>query len=69
MMEDSGTVIGIEHIPELHSKCLENISKSHSELLKNKIVQIVEGDGREGYAEFAPYNCIHVGAGTNIVYK
>mmetsp|Transcript_4515 Transcript_4515/g.4214 ORF Transcript_4515/g.4214 Transcript_4515/m.4214 type:complete len:100 (+) Transcript_4515:270-569(+) len=62
MMNFDGTVIGIEHIPELAEKAVKNISKSYEkELLSNKI-NILVRDGREGFAEEAPYDCIHVGA-------
>jgi protein-L-isoaspartate(D-aspartate) O-methyltransferase len=63
MIDDSGVVVGVEHISQLYSKSIENISKSHSDLLKNKNIVLVEGDGRYGCAENAPYDCIHVGAG------
>ncbi len=63
MMEDKGTVVGIEHIPQLCSFGKENISKSHSNLLKSEKIILVEGDGRLGYEKKAPYDCIHVGAG------
>ncbi len=62
-MSDQGIVVGIEHIPQLYSFGLENISKSHSQLLDDKKIILVEGDGRLGYKEQALYNCIHVGAG------
>ncbi len=62
-MNDEGTVVGIEHIPGLLKHSIENINKNHSDLLKNKKIIMIEGDGRKGYPSFAPYNCIHVGAG------
>jgi protein-L-isoaspartate(D-aspartate) O-methyltransferase len=62
MMNDQGTVIGIEHIPSLVKKSIDNIKKNHGELLKNKKVIIIEGDGRKGFEAMAPYDCIHVGA-------
>ncbi len=62
-MDDKGIVVGIEHIPELYKKSIKNISKSHLNLIENKQVIIVEGDGRNGYKDYSPYDCIHVGAG------
>jgi len=38
-------------------------SSSHKELLSEGRVVILEGDGRLGLKEFAPYDAIHVGAG------
>jgi protein-L-isoaspartate(D-aspartate) O-methyltransferase len=63
MMNDEGTVIGIEHIKGLYEKGLHNIEKSHSELLKSDKIILKLGDGRNGCPDYAPYNCIHVGAG------
>ncbi len=62
-MSDKGIVYGIEHIPELYSLGIKNISKSHSNLLEDKIINLVECDGRLGIKDQAPFNCIHVGAG------
>ena len=31
-------------------------------MLGNKLIEIVCGDGRKGYKNEAPYDCIHVGA-------
>ena len=62
MMNDSGTVVGIEHIPQLCEKGENNISKNHKKLLNDKKIILVCGDGRKGYKEYAPYKAIHVGA-------
>ena len=62
MMNDSGTVVGIEHIPQLYDKGKNNISKNHKKLLDDKKIVLVCGDGRKGYKEYAPYKAIHVGA-------
>ncbi|MFH4981477.1 hypothetical protein AB6A40_008186 [Gnathostoma spinigerum] len=58
----SGKVIGIEHIPELVNDSRENIAKHHADLLDSGRVELVVGDGREGYPAAAPYKAIHVGA-------
>ena len=62
MMEGEGKVVGIDHIQELVDWSRENLEKSFSEELKNDNIELVVGDGRVGYPEKAPYNCIHVGA-------
>ena len=62
-MNDQGLVVGVEHIHELYELGKINIAKNNSELLKNQRIVLVEGDGRLGYKNLAPYNCIHVGAG------
>ena len=62
MMNDKGTVIGIEHIKDLYDLGMNNIKKHHKNLLDEKKINLVLGDGRLGYKERAPYKCIHVGA-------
>ena len=62
MMEDRGTVVGIEHIKQLCDFAIENICKHHQNLLDEKKIILIKGDGRFGYKPLGPYNCIHVGA-------
>jgi protein-L-isoaspartate(D-aspartate) O-methyltransferase len=67
MIGDKGVVVGIEHIKELCDFAKKNISKNHKHLLDSKNLILIEGDGREGYSECAPYNCIHVGAAAETI--
>jgi protein-L-isoaspartate(D-aspartate) O-methyltransferase len=53
-----GKVVGIEHIKELVQSSLRNVEKSHPEWIKSGQVKLVEGDGRLGYAEDGPYDCM-----------
>ena len=69
MMGDKGVAVGIEHIKELCDFAKKNISKNHKKLLDEKKLVLVNGDGRYGYKELAPYNCIHVGAAAEEVPK
>jgi protein-L-isoaspartate(D-aspartate) O-methyltransferase len=62
MMNDKGYVIGVEHIKDLYDFGLFNINKHHKNLIKNKKIELILGDGRLGYKKKAPYKCIHVGA-------
>jgi len=64
LVSPGGTVIGIDHIQALTDLANSNISKSTSgkELVENGTVKFVTGDGRKGWKEGAPYDCIHVGA-------
>ena len=62
MMNDKGIAVGIEHIQQLCEFANQNISKRHKNLLDSKKVILIKGDGRLGCKEYAPYNCIHVGA-------
>ena len=69
MMNNKGTVIGIEHIKTLYDFGLSNINKHHKNLIENKNIELVLGDGRLGYKNRAPYKCIHVGAASEQVPK
>ena len=62
MANDSGTVVGIEHIPELYNFGISNVKKIHGNLLEKGKIVFVKGDGREGCKKYAPYKAIHVGA-------
>ena len=58
------TVVGIEHIKELTESSIHNLNISYSQPLNSGCIKIVCGDGRLGYPDEAPYDAIHVGAGT-----
>ena len=62
MINDTGVVVGIEHIKDLYKKSIENISKHHKNLLDDKKVILLNDDGRKGVKDYAPYKIIHVGA-------
>lgn len=57
-----GIVVGIEHQPELVQRGIKNINADDENLLSSGRVKIIEGDGRLGCPEYAPYDAIHVGA-------
>ncbi|OZC07945.1 protein-L-isoaspartate O-methyltransferase [Onchocerca flexuosa] len=61
MVGATGKVVGVEHIRQLVDLSISNIKKNHASLLEGRIL-IVEGDGRRGFPQYAPYNAIHVGA-------
>ena len=67
MINDSGIVVGVDHIQEIIDYSISNINKHHGNLLKEKKIIIVKGDGRKGYEKYAPYKVIHVGAASPIV--
>ena len=69
MMNDKGTVIGIEHIKELYDFGLNNICKHHKNLIDSQKIVLVLGDRRLGYKNRAPYRCIHIGAASRQVPK
>ncbi|CAB4394621.1 unnamed protein product [Rhizophagus irregularis] len=62
MVGPEGKVVGIEHIKELVNMSKKNIQKDRPDLLESQRIILIHGDGREGYPEEAPYDCIHVGA-------
>ena len=62
MMNDQGVVVGIEHMKELYDFGIKNISKNHKNLIDNKMIKLILGDGRLGCKSEAPFDCIHVGA-------
>ena len=62
MINDTGIVVGVEHIKQLYEMSIKNISKHHENLLKEQKVILENCDGRMGYKKYAPYKAIHVGA-------
>lgn len=60
--DGSAHVYGIEHISELAEFSIANLRKSYGTQLDSLAIQVVCGDGRQGYAAGAPYDAIHVGA-------
>ncbi|CAB0033646.1 unnamed protein product [Trichogramma brassicae] len=62
MVGQSGTVVGIEHMPELQEMAKRNIENDNPELLQSERIKLVVGDGRLGYPSKAPYDAIHIGA-------
>jgi len=66
MIGEQGQAIGIEHIPELVNKSIENIKHDDATLLESERVLLKKGDGRLGYdpekKKYNLYDAIHVGA-------
>jgi protein-L-isoaspartate(D-aspartate) O-methyltransferase len=54
----TGEVVGIEHIPELVDSSVRNIAKSHSQWITNEQIKMIKGDGRMGYEQDGPYDCM-----------
>jgi protein-L-isoaspartate(D-aspartate) O-methyltransferase len=67
MMNYRGKVVGVEHIRELVERSVENISRCRADALRTGCVEIVEADGRSGFAKYAPYKAIHVGAAVETI--
>ncbi|XP_067847255.1 l-isoaspartyl protein carboxyl methyltransferase, like isoform X2 [Heptranchias perlo] len=62
MVGPTGTVVGIDHIPELVEQSIANVQSDQSLLLSSGRLTLIVGDGRRGYPSGAPYDAIHVGA-------
>jgi len=66
MMGPTGKSYGIEHIPELASRSIENLNNDDKDLIASGRVTIKTGDGRLGYDPekkvYELYDAIHVGA-------
>ena len=63
LVPPNAKVYGIEHVPELVQMSLNNIKKSNPELLKGDRIEIIQGDGREGWPnKDIKFDVIHVGA-------
>ena len=60
-MIGEGKVVGIDHFEELVNFSLENICKNNESLLEEGKLRIEVADGKAGFEEEAPYDCIHVG--------
>ena len=60
----TGKAVGIDHIPELVEMSRQNIGKDMvtKSMLETGRIQLVVGDGRQGYQAESPYDAIHVGA-------
>jgi protein-L-isoaspartate(D-aspartate) O-methyltransferase len=54
----TGKVVGVEHIKELVESSIRNVNKNHPEWIENGQVELVEGDGRLGYPQEAPFDCM-----------
>lgn len=50
--------MGIEHISELVTLSKRNVRKQHADWLESGRIKFVVGDGRLGYAEDGPYDCM-----------
>lgn len=61
MRDDDVKVYGIDHIPKLIEQARENISKNHADYLSSDKIEFLVADGREGLAQYAPFDIILVG--------
>ncbi|KAG0364223.1 hypothetical protein BGZ54_007735 [Gamsiella multidivaricata] len=69
MVGPEGKAVGVEHIPELVDLAKQNTAKNHKEYLDQGRVVYHTADGRVGFPQEAPYDCIHVGAAADSLYE
>ena len=62
MVGSQGKVVGLDYVRGLTDLTTKNIKKSDGDLLESGVVEIVLGDGWQGWEAHAPYDAIHVGA-------
>lgn len=62
MVGETGKVYGIDHMEQLVNDSTANVKRGNPELIKDKRIELIVGDGRKGYELGAPYDAIHVGA-------
>jgi protein-L-isoaspartate(D-aspartate) O-methyltransferase len=61
--EREGLVVGIDHITELVEMAQQNLKKDGlGSALERRSIEVIKGDGRQGYQARGPYSAIHVGA-------
>ncbi|KAF9577510.1 hypothetical protein BGW38_007232, partial [Lunasporangiospora selenospora] len=58
-----------DHIPELVELAKTNTRKDHPEYLQEGRVEYHTADGRVGFPQEAPYDCIHVGAAADSLHS
>lgn len=59
---EPGIVVGVEHHPKLVDFSIGNLNSDDPQMISEGRVKIIQGDGRLGYKDAAPYDAIHVGA-------
>jgi protein-L-isoaspartate(D-aspartate) O-methyltransferase len=66
MVGEQGHVIGIEYVPELAKHAKQRLEtdpdKTIQKMMQEGRIEVLEGDGWQGYEKQAPYAAIHVGA-------
>ena len=67
MTSPGGYAVGIDRVEELTFQAIQNVAKDNPELLHNKLLYFVTGDGRNGHSARGPYDVIHVGGATPAV--
>ena len=56
MNHPDGVVYGLDHFRGILSLSKKNIEKSHRHILDSGKIVLIEGDGRIGLEEFAPFD-------------
>ncbi|CAM9148245.1 unnamed protein product [Ascophyllum nodosum] len=67
LVGESGTVFGMDYIPNLVAMTKTNLESDDETLLSSGRVSLVTGDGWKGWAEKGPFDAIHVGAAAETI--
>jgi protein-L-isoaspartate(D-aspartate) O-methyltransferase len=62
MVGKTGYTVGIDHVPELVGMTVKNLNAWNPNVLKQPNIKVAVADGRQGFADEAPYDAIHTGA-------
>lgn len=60
MVGAEGRAVGVEHIPELVELAKKNTQKDHPQFLQEDRVAFYAADGRVGFPQDAPYDCMYI---------
>ena len=61
-MYNTEVVIGMDYVQELFDMSMNNLMNSNSDLINGGKIKLIQGNGWQGYTEFAAQGAIHVGA-------
>eukprot|EP00397_Hematodinium_sp_SG-2012_P024425 GEMP01025444.1.p1 GENE.GEMP01025444.1~~GEMP01025444.1.p1 ORF type:complete len:235 (+),score=50.42 GEMP01025444.1:178-882(+) len=61
-VDKTGLCVGIDYISDLVELAMKNVMKGDGELLAEKRLILLQGDGWKGAPEHGPFDAIHVGA-------
>ncbi|KAG0050782.1 hypothetical protein BGZ83_004443 [Gryganskiella cystojenkinii] len=69
MVGPQGRVVGVEHVPELVELSKKNTARDQPIYLEEGRVAFFATDGRVGFPQEGPYDCIHVGAAADSLHQ
>jgi len=67
LVGSQGKIIGLEMLQQLIDFSSQNINNDDPNLLKYGTIELIVGDGWKGCPEYAPFDCINVGAAASSI--